>query len=433
MKKLLASLLACMLVVSAFSGCGKDKDKNTSSSEAEPGQSQVEDGKMKDGEYTAVYSDPAIDRTIDQLTVTVTDGVLKITEYVAKEDLSAAAADPTVPEASSSQAASSSAAASSTTSTDTEAGTNTDLAVREHLLEILDAYESVGSDIEQMRPVEKAEEHTYRFIRMMRELTAAAKKGDTAPLKLGKYADGTYKATMPEPNTAGWTDYVEVTVKDGAIASITFDATKDGKKITEDTEANAAAPKPSEYYPAIVEAFTAAAGDLTKTFPPSGGALAVTAFSKLMTPTLANMTSGGAQQVAVPKYIDGTYKAEFTDFDENGWKDFVVVEVHDDIVSLVQFDSVHKDDEKKKRSSDQALSDKMKESTGTYSYKEMGEELSLRLEKVNGDPMKVENIAGATVSTNSMKQLVAEILATTACDGATDEVLQVERIATVKK
>lgn len=430
MKKLLALLLASILVVGSLAGCKRDNNKGEESSSSSSSQTEENDGTLKDGEYTATFDIAALDRTVDALKVTVTGGEMKITDYTALE--------PPVTGASSSEGSSSSAASSSAAESSSQADPATERAtteeiVREQLMNILDQYDDNGGDLDKIVPELHAEEHAYRFVRMMRALQDAAKKGDTSPIILGKYADGTYKSTMPEANEAGWTEYVEITVSGGLVTDVVFDAIKDGKKITEDDEANKAENKPSDYYPAIATAFREAAEDLTKVFSPQGGQLATSSFIKLTTPLLNNMISGGEKEIVAPKYLDGTYKAEFSDYDENGWKDYVVVKVVKGVPQLTEYNATHKDDAKKKRSADKELGEKMKSATGTYNYAEVQEQLILALEKSGSDVLKIENVAGATVSTNNMKLLVGEILATTASEGDTAETLVVERVASEKK
>ncbi|MEG2596844.1 MAG: FMN-binding protein [Oscillospiraceae bacterium] len=50
------------------------------------------------------------------------------------------------------------------------------------------------------------------------------------------YKDGTYRAEAKEFDDHGWKDYVNVTVKDGKIAAVEYDAMsqEDGRKKTED-------------------------------------------------------------------------------------------------------------------------------------------------------------------------------------------------------
>ncbi|MCI8755367.1 MAG: hypothetical protein HFG18_02125 [Oscillospiraceae bacterium] len=408
MKKLLALFLASALIL-GMAACGDRKQGEESSSESSSlgaaKDSILTDTSLKDGEYKAVYKTMALDRTIDSLTVKIEKGDVSVSDYSCKEESGEGSSDGTEAEMKASKAA--------------------EL--------ILDSYKAADGDFNAMEPVDdSAQEHFYRFQRMMREITAAAKDGKTDTIELGKYADGTYKATAAQPDLQGWTPYVEVVVADGNISSITYDALKDGAKITEDTESNAGENKPSAYYPEIVKSFSEGGEDLTKLFAPTGGGLATKSFVKLMTPVMASMVSGGEKEFTAPKYVNGTYRAEFTDFDADGWKAYLVLQIYNDKVTVQEFDAIQKDTEAL-RSQDNELSQKMKESTGTYDFPEAVKQISKNFDKADGDPFAVENVVGATISSNDFKQLAGSILAMSAVEGDTGDTLQVERIPSEKE
>lgn len=236
--------------------------------------------------------------------------------------------------------------------------------------DIVAEYEAVEGDLERMEPVEGAEEHTYRFMRMMRTALKFAKAGDHTPVELGKYEDGSYEAVMPSFSASGWKDYVRLTVKDGLITDIDFNAQKESDPsvlITDDPDLNkeGATDSPSVYYPAIAKAFTDSNENLDSLSVPTGGAAAAKSFQKLMKPLLASMISGGGTQITAPRYVDGTYKAQMKEFDEHGWKDYVVVQIRSDKVSVKEFDAVSKADENKLKSQDAEMAAQMEEKTGT--------------------------------------------------------------------
>lgn len=413
MRKLLALMLASALVIGGLAACNKEKDTSSSDgTDISSSQTDIE-SPYKDGEYKATYKTMALDRTVDFITVKVEGGKPEITEYSCREEAGPA-------EEGGETAASSGAA--------TEAETKARAAMKD----ILNNYNEVNGKLDQMELQDTtAAEHYYRFQRMMREVLGAAEKGKTGEIMLGKYMDGTYKVTAPEENAQGWTPYIEATVTDGTISAITYDALKDGKKITEDTEANAAESKPSEYYAQIAKNFTSGGEDLTKLSSPSGAGLATRGFVKLMTPLQNHMISGADKEFTAPLYLDGTYKAQFSDFNEDGWKEYVVLKIFNGKVTVEEFDAV--DPDKKLRSENAEVNKQIQESTGTYTFQEIQERLDKNLTAAGGDPLAIETVAGATISTNNFKRLAGEILYTTAREGKTDEVLEVERIESVKQ
>ena len=431
MKKLLAFLLASALIAGTFTGCKKENQPQTESTpEPTPEPTYV----YQDGTYSVSYAVPASDRTLDYLTVTIEKDQITIDEYGSREDDSAAGGS----EETSSEAATSSSAASETaTSSASESASSGEDDLTEHEENaaqaaqlILAAFEEAGQDVDKMQPVEGAEEHSYRFMRMMRTVFEFAEAGDTTPVILGKYADGSYESVMPDFNPGGWQEYVSLTVKDGLVSEIKFDArNEEGVLITEDAEQNpeGSSDTPSVYYPKIAQNFLDAGGDLDAVETPTNGAQAMKSFKKLMKPLLASMLSAGDTDVVASMYVDGTYKASFKDFDENGWKDYIVVDIQNDVVNIREFDAVNQADETKLKSQDSEMAAKMQEKNG-LSPADFVPALIQEWEAADNDILAVDNIAGATVSSNNFKLLLGELLATAAIEGDTEATLEVERV-----
>lgn len=426
MKKIIALLLASTLLLGTFSACKRNPEPDSSSSSTQQSASVYQDGT-----YSVKYAVPAQDRTLDYLTVTIKNDEITVDQYGCKEDTSApASSDTSSADASSETAAASDAASSEADPSATEA----EQKAADHSQDILDTYNEMDRDLDAMQfePVKGAEEHSYRFIRMMRTVLKQAKSGDTSSAELGQYADGDYEAVMPDLNEDGWKEFVHLVVKNGDIDSIEYNArSKDdnAKLITEDPDLNKedSEASPSKYYPEIVQNYKDSGYDLTQLGAPESGADATREFKKLMTPLLSSMMSGGSTEIVASRFFDGTYKAEYADFDEYGWKETVTVKIKNGKVEVTNFDAISKDDEKKKKSDDKEYADKMKEKAGITPV-EAFENLIKNFERADNDVTKVENVAGATVSSNDFKLLVGEILATTARYGAAKEPLQVERI-----
>ena len=103
---------------------------------------------------------------------------------------------------------------------------------------------------------------------------------------------------------------------------------------------------------------------------------------------------------------DGTYKAEYKEFDEHGWKDYVSITVESGKITAVDYDAVNADGAKK--SEDTAYREQMEPISKTYPekfYKELEDQL-----KNEQDLKKVEAVAGATTSSNDFKILATEAL-----------------------
>lgn len=432
MKKVVSLLLVSTLLIGALSAC----KRNEPEPEPAPPKPTEPTYAYQGGEYSVSYAVPALDRTLDYLTISIHNDDITILEAGCKEDVSlpvslektsssegaSALAEPSVPaEPASSDAASE---ASSVGESEYEAKANA------QMKDIVAEYDAVEGELERMEPVEGAEEHTYRFMRMMRTALKSAKAGDHTPVKLGKYEDGSYEAAVPSSNASGWRDYIRLTVKDGLITDIDFNAQKEEDPsilITDDPDLNkeGAADSPAVYYPAIAKSFTDSNENLDSLSVPTGGATAAKTFQKLMKPLLASMISGGETHITAPRYVDGTYKAQMKEFDEHGWKDYVVVQIHSDKVSVKEFDAISKEDENKLKSQDAEMTAQMEEKTGitpeTYT-----KELRSNLDAADGDPIEMDSVAGATVSSNNFRLLVGQILATAAVNGDAEKTLEVD-------
>ena len=67
----------------------------------------------------------------------------------------------------------------------------------------------------------------------------------------------------------------------------------------------------------------------------------------------------------------------------------------------------------------------MEEKTGT-GPEAYTKELRSNLDAAGGDPVEMDTVAGATVSSNNFRLLVGQILATAAVNGDTEKTLEVE-------
>ena len=121
------------------------------------------------------------------------------------------------------------------------------------------------------------------------------------------------------------------------------------------------------------------------------GALAVGAFTACSTEQLNTAL------------VDGTYRAEFKDFDRFGWKDFVEVTVADGELSEVVYDSVNEDGTKLK-SEDESYKAEMESIVGTYPAKYNKDLINQFIE--SGKVTSVDIVAGATESTGKFKTLI---------------------------
>lgn len=128
-------------------------------------------------------------------------------------------------------------------------------------------------------------------------------------------------------------------------------------------------------------------------------------------------------QIVSTTLTDGTYRAEFKDFDSNGWKDYVEVSVVDGELNEVVFDSVNEKSELK--SEDESYRTEMERMVGTYPAKYNKDLINQFIE--SGKVTAVDIVAGATESTGNFKTLIIE-----AMENATTGNTEVEIVENLK-
>jgi len=98
------------------------------------------------------------------------------------------------------------------------------------------------------------------------------------------------------------------------------------------------------------------------------------------------------------RVADGTYRAEYADYDSKGYKDFVEVTFEDGVVTKVVADAVHyKTGEYKSESPE--FREEMLQIAGTYPEQYYADLINQYLANPNAD--KIDIVAGATESSQS--------------------------------
>ncbi|GAA0114617.1 FMN-binding protein [Clostridium senegalense] len=103
---------------------------------------------------------------------------------------------------------------------------------------------------------------------------------------------------------------------------------------------------------------------------------------------------------------DGSYKAEFSEADDHGWVGFVEIKVADGKITEAKSDYVNA--EGKLKSEDKEYEENMKKASDSYPAKFSKEFSTALVEKGNVD--EIDNISGATTSSNDFKLLAKEAL-----------------------
>ena len=101
-------------------------------------------------------------------------------------------------------------------------------------------------------------------------------------------------------------------------------------------------------------------------------------------------------------YQDGVYHAEFQDYDSHGWKEYVDVQVEGNQVTVLTFDGINAEGDKK--SEDESYRTSMEPVKGTYPAKFYTDIINQYLE--TGKLDDVTTVAGATLSTDNFRTLM---------------------------
>ena len=135
---------------------------------------------------------------------------------------------------------------------------------------------------------------------------------------------------------------------------------------------------------------------------------------------MGTFTGCSESQIVSTTLTDGTYRAEFKDFDSNGWKEYVEVSVVDGELNEVVFDSVNEKSELK--SEDESYKAEMERMVGTYPAKYNKDLINQFIE--SGKVTAVDIVAGATESTGNFKTLIIEAMENAATGNTEVEIVE---------
>lgn len=130
-------------------------------------------------------------------------------------------------------------------------------------------------------------------------------------------------------------------------------------------------------------------------------------FIKLMAVVICVFAFTACSEASFTNLQDGTYRAEYKNFDVYGWKDYIEITVEDGEISGLVFDAVNMEDGSLK-SEDESYKSQMEPIVGTYPAKYNADLINQFLE--SGKISAVDVVAGATQSTGSFKTLLTNIV-----------------------
>lgn len=253
---------------------------------------------------------------------------------------------------------------------------------------------------------------------------AGGPQSSLAQEERGPYADGTYTVRMPEYDQDGWREYGAVTVENGYIAEVDYDALNEagGKKSRdphyrdEMAVGNAVNSLPAAYpeqaYADLIAGFQAVQYDPQRVDTVAGATVSSQNFKKVMAALMEQVKKGEPGETALPLYQDGVYEAQMPDYD-SGWKDFVRVTVTGGEIEKIEFDGLDEEGALKsaneKYRKDMIAKNAAKGLPETYpaDYAKKLADAFL----ASGSAEEIDGVAGATISTNRFKKLMKHALA----------------------
>ena len=253
-----------------------------------------------------------------------------------------------------------------------------------------------------------------------------ALSGDANHYHMPLYSPGEYTVRY-ETLAEEYTEYLTLTATEDTLTVTAFDGTNKAGQLKSADQALGEEMRlaklygPDVFLPAIVKSYEKA-GSLDKMEAVAGATKSLETFKALYDTAEHNAKFRLAQEDSIAQYVDGTYRAEMRDFD-HGWKDYVVLTVKDNVVTAVEFDALNAKGEKKSESkafqNNMIKANKRAKLPETYPQKYNPEIIAL-FEAAGHNVIAMDNVAGATVSTNHFKLLAGQIMAYSARVGDTE-------------
>lgn len=249
----------------------------------------------------------------------------------------------------------------------------------------------------------------------------------------GAYTDGVYTAYQADFEH-GWKEYVKLTVKDGNIDTIEFDAVNeagDKKTDDEDYRNNMAAGNkaqslpetyPEKFYPQIVKNYEDAKYKLGDMEMVAGATHSCESFKLLMGEIEKQLKAGTPGDVVLRKYTDGVYTAKMQN-PYNGYYEYLTLTVENDTITAVEFDG--KDENGGKKTENEQYQKQMIAANAFNGLAETDPKTfttELANQVVDGKTGdEIELVAGATYSSKTFKKLLAHAI-TAAKNGTAEPV-----------
>lgn len=238
--------------------------------------------------------------------------------------------------------------------------------------------------------------------------------GNFDTLYVPYYADGVYKVTYPTYDMRGYCEYLELTVSGGVPTVTAANAVDTNGGLKTANESLKPTTNLAEVYKALI--LGANAGENAEKTEIAGATSTVAQFAELHAAALNAAHFRTTNEFILPKYKDGSYRAEMAEFDANGYKEYVEIEVKNGYVTVTAYGSVDADGQLK--TADTKLYEDYKATeSSALTAAEYDQKIIKSFNSANQSVLEMENIAGATISTNNFKIMLGQLLYYNASQG----------------
>ena len=419
MKKIISVILAAAILLTA---CGKDKenDENKNNSLSNNiSHSSNKSGKYIDGTYTAKW-ETYVDGWQEFVILEIQDDIITILQYDAVDK---------------------DGNFRSTNEEDNEKYAENNekcnlpvMTHKEKFKAINDSFYNGDKNTKKMECVAGATRSTERFKLLVRAIIngeGARNTGNPEIVYVSAYGDGIYRVEESK-FSSGWKDFVVLEVKNGKPQIIEYDSfDADGNLKSQDEDyknrmISYTKPRkcgelyPEKYQEIMMKEFNEIDdGNYDDIEGVAGATASSDIFKELVERALYNASIRGKEKDAIYKYVDGEYHAEMSEYID-GWKDYVDIKIENDEIYILDFNSVNATGQKKTDSEEVKKAmingNAINNLPETYPEKYRTDIISA-FSRSGLDVIEMENISGATLSTNNFKIMIGEILRRCAVDG----------------
>lgn len=363
------TVLALGLALSSLTACGGETDSRT------PG------GSYKNGDYQAEWADFNGDGWKDQLVLRVDRDGLEVVEF------DAVGADGSLISKSSEAKAAMQAA--------NEAANLPVLTPSQAHAAAMQSFKAAGGKVEDMELVAGATQSCYSLQMLVKEvLSTTALTGETDTATVALFLDGNYAVSQPDFAQDGWKCHLTLTVSGGKATVAEFDGVNAEGALRSTTEVETFASRAT----ALMDSYTAG-GKVTDAICPDEATTAL--FQQLLTRGLENAQFRGPTEDTLPILANGVYRAEMST-SENGWTDYLVLAVSRDQIMVQEFDGTNEAGDHK---SNNAEWQEKKRDAQSYI-----DQIIAAYHTSGGKPAEMENVVGATLSSNNFRLMAGELL-----------------------